>query len=347
MVARRAFTLIEVLVVITIIVVLAGLTLAAINPIRETLRGRQASVIIGTIQTALELAAAQRGASVSPAEHPLAFSVPTRSLFVRAGGGAVATSGTALRCVDPSLVSSGVSSRLLRDDDRFSGLAAAGDVPHLYGLRRDRLKVLGCDWYGFTKWRNLPKPPSGTASVTDDTTAYPDDFFAYAPSQPGFKPDSTSERFTREQVAEQALASALGAGCMEELAKMKALRFGSVATGKSDDDSDPNLCANKRLLVDGEITPDWQVASLQVTGGWQPYRFRGPSIVDPWGSEILFARAASGGILLISAGRDRHFRWKPGTDGVFQTQPGDSQPSGDDKDATLDNISVGNIGLEP
>lgn len=99
---------------------------------------------------------------------------------------------------------------------------------------------------------------------------------------------------------------------------------------------------------------DWSGGESAVTFGsrmyynnsWMRYRLRGTSLVDAWGTEILYVRNSLGNIRLISAGPDGCFVVHPGDrNGIETTLDNYDSASGiftsfngDDKDARKDNI---------
>lgn len=301
----RAFTLIELLVVIAIIAVLAGLLLAGAGPLRQAAKRNATSAVCQAVQQALHVRAAALGGLIEPVEHPLAGSREPRRVFVRANGGAVAVNGEALRGVELSRLPAGDQSRLLLGDDRTADPA----TPHLYGMSRTELTVLGAGLTEVTHYRLLPL---GTGMITDPSVVGR----IVAPNADG--PEVS-----------KVVATALGkAGNEGDLAKLNAL-------WSPPDDDPANRLANGRVYrapteVEGTFTVDGT-----------RYRLRGTGVYDAWGNEILYSLGDKDAIRLTSAGRDGHFRWHPGDNGTLQTAADSTSASGDDRDASQDNIRIG------
>ena len=161
--ARRGFTMIELLMVISIIAVLSSMIVMVAMGLGGDAKKKKTGVIIATIRKGIELTIAGRGGSVSPTEHPFAGSRATRFPFLRAANGAaVATSGLAFKGVDLSQVSisAGGRDQVLADDDVFNDPR----VPMLFGAKREVMGILGATQKLVTKYVQLPKP--GPSSLT-------------------------------------------------------------------------------------------------------------------------------------------------------------------------------------
>src|SRR4051812_5418479 len=104
---RHAFTMLELLIVITVIGVLAGMLIVVIQMIGRTMKVNKTVAIMDIALAGLAVAETQN-INISLVEHPLANSVPPRSPFLRAiavparfaVGDPVATAGEALRMVE-------------------------------------------------------------------------------------------------------------------------------------------------------------------------------------------------------------------------------------------------------
>lgn len=309
---RFAFTLIEMLVVISIIALLAGLLLAGVGPLKNMAKRNTTSAICQGVQQALHVRAAAFGGMIEPAEHPLAASAAPRDPFARAGTGtAVAPNGEALRGVPLTLLNVSDQSQLLLDDDCFSDISS----PHMYGMPRHSMTILGAGLFTVTGYRLLRQ---GTVIITTPHT----DLAGRVVPDPLLPP-------TTGAASTSLISTALGkAGSEGELAKLKAL-------WTPPDDDAANLFHQNRLYrvpstIDGTVTQ-----------GGVRYRLRGTAIYDAWGNEILYSIGEKDALIITSAGRDGHFRFHPGGDGIFQTAAQADAVTGDDKDASTDNIRIG------
>jgi len=325
-----AFTLIEMLVVVAIIAVLAGLLLASVGTVREKVKRGRSQATLALVATAIEGRAAATGGAVAPGEHPLAGSAAPRPGFIRnADGSAVASIGEAYRVQDAAWLPSGFRPRILRNNDHFVG-SPAWSVPGLYGLRRAEIGIFGAWDRRVTTWRNLPRPSSRFDADSDgllDFTAGGADPALYFDQQ-FLVGELDADAVARSRaVVEQMLASEV----MAELAKLKAIRTYDGSAG---------VLANGFVAELGTV-PQWKPGTLQVAGAWHRYGILGTSVVDAWGVEILFGTSASGGAVFTSAGRDGFFRWDHGPDATFQTTANATQAAGDDRDGSSDNIQAG------
>lgn len=307
----NGFSLIELLVVVSIIGVLAGMLLVVSNMLRESAKRSRTSAIQQIIQQALSLQAAQHGGLPSPAEHPLAGSRAPRTSFVRADGAhtAVNPSGMALLGATVADLTTG-SDRLLLPND----LLADPDIPGLYGVARSRLGILGMDTIDETAYFRikLGSPPVDPTVATN--------YLAVAP--------------TETPAQRQALLQFWIPGSpWSELVKL-----GAVNTPT--DDVAAHLIGNGRVWSPEAAGAKASPCRIKDSGTWKSYRLRGAVIVDGWGREMLFSVIDGHSVNLESAGRDGFFRWNHGPDDVFQTDPWGAR-AGDDTDASLDNVTLG------
>ena len=317
MVTRRAFTLIELLVVVVIMALLAGLVVLGAGALGIGSKRAKTETVL---RQGLELTAAERGSLVTAAEHPLAGSAPPRTAFLRAAGGAVATTGEALRGVDPAQVVAAAADRVLAATDRL----ADPDIPMLYALPRADLGVIGVPQAGVTRYRLLPR---GTTTATDVTAA------GYVEVGNGVAADHLD-----------LLQSIYGAtGLQAELVKLGAwqgdvpayrhpLRGGRVVSDVQAGSAGVGATRWAPGMIGDGVHPEASGAR-----NWKAYRLPGVAIVDAWGREVLYGVTLGGALRLMSAGQDGAFVVDPGPDGAIQTPVG-SPPQGDDDDATRDNI---------
>ncbi len=307
----NGFSLIELLVVVSIITLLAGMLLVVSNMLRESAKRSRTSAIQQIIQQALSLQAAQHGGLPSPAEHPLAGSLMPRTSFARADGthAAVTQTGMALLGATAAELTSG-SDRLLMPGD----LLADPGIPGLYGVARSRLGILGMDTIDVTAYFRikLGSPPVDPTVATN--------YLAVAPTE------TTAQR--------QALLQFWIPGSpWSELVKL-----GAVFTPT--DDLAAHLISNGRVWSPEAAGAKSSACRIKDAGNWKSYRLRGAAIVDGWGREMLFSVNDGHSVNLESAGRDGLFRWNPGHDDIFQTDPWGPR-AGDDTDASMDNVTLG------
>ena len=318
---HRGFTLIELLVVISIILVLTGLILGTVSVLRESAKASRTTTIMAAMQQGLGVWAADKGGLPTPAEHPLAGSKAPRLPWVRADGSPLSPGSLGLMAfvgVELSNLPAAFRDRLLLPNDRF----ADPNVPALFGMRRTAIGLLGPGIIDVTEVTVLPTQPTYTAQITN-----PDAVGAGRLVKPTDSPAA----------AEKQLRYLMGKGsAFDELRSIKAL-------WSPPDDEVAKRCANGRVY-------SLSKAGLQLPGtsmvtdvdGPQRYRLRGLGIYDAWGNEILYVLGGNGrNATFVSAGKDGHFRFTPGKDGISQTAPEADAPAGDDRDAGVDNITIG------
>ncbi len=167
------FTLIELIVVISIMAILSSLIMVAVQGLTGKAKEKKTAVIIRAVEVGINLAVASRGSSISPAEHPFAGSQAnaggSRYAFIRGDSrwpGSVSTSGTALKGVpDPSYLSADLD-KLMMPSDIYNEIK----VPILYGAKREDIGVLQSLRKVVTKYRTLPMPPNGQTKVLSPVT---------------------------------------------------------------------------------------------------------------------------------------------------------------------------------
>lgn len=310
--SRRAFTIIEILVVIAIIALLMGLTIGGIGALQRQAKRARTKTTMQMVSQGLNLTRATTGGAPSPCEHPLAGSSDAggRPLFVRRGGGAIASTGMALRGVAPEDLSGGAD-RLLLDDDRF----ADPDLPFLYGMPRGSLGVIGAQLAEVTRYRLLAAPGGG-ARIAPDTG--------------GNVVESTGSAAEVNRAVDYLLGSTL-----PELARQNAVY-------KPPDDLPAHRLAFGRVWspTAAGLKPPTGCTELRVDDAWKPYRLRGKGIYDAWNREILYTLAENGTVRMASAGPDGFFRFLPGRDRIPTTPAHADAPSGGDRDAADDNVAL-------
>ncbi len=311
---RSAMTMIELLVVISIIAVLAAMLLGGAAVLRRSAMSNKSRAILTTVQQAFEQNRALKGGVMAPAEHPLAGSLATRFVFVRADGSPLSATGIALRNASPAQLGAAADRLLLPDD-----IYADNRAPMLYGMPRDRLGVPGAMLPEVTAYRRLDLQ-AGTISAADSA--------GYA------VPDATQAAAGAAQVS-TLLQYVLGTGsATAELSKLGAL---------NSPPDDTQLILNRRVWSDDAPGTASRPRTRVLDGtAMKTYRLRGLGIYDAWDREILYSLTAGGGCRFESAGPDGFFRWNPGVDGVFQTpaHAASALAGSDDRDASIDNLST-------
>ncbi len=342
----QGFSLIEVLVVVSVIAVLAAMILVGSGVLRRQALRERTARILQVVHHGLALARAERGGVTAAAQHPLAGSVPPRSQFIRAGGAPVDTAAAwPYVGVAPGVLPAAAEARLLLPDDHFADLAS----PLLYGMTRSRLGVLGAP---------LPEV-SGHLQVTSSSGLAPRVATLVAPGaerdgltvsadpgaivvtgplrvdNQGGADHTTAER--RLVLMRQYFATVFGSvDIAAELA-----RLGGI-WAPDDDDPAHHLLAGRLWSPDAAgVRVEFSASTVLISGAPVRYRLRGPALYDAWGREILYSLDDAGGISLESAGPDGHFRWRPNPSGVLTTAANATAPSGDDHDATRDNLREG------
>ena len=170
---RGGFTLIELIVVISIMAILSALIIATVQGLMGQAKEKKTAVIIRAVETGINLAVASRGSAISPAEHPFAGSQAdaggSRYAFIRGDSrwaGSVSTSGMALKGVpNPSYLSADLD-KLMMPSDIYNEIK----VPILYGAKREDIGVLQSLRKVVTKYRMLPMPANGQPKVLSPVT---------------------------------------------------------------------------------------------------------------------------------------------------------------------------------
>lgn len=301
---RGGFSLVELLMVISIIALLMAILLPVSGMLRRQARAQQTRGAMLGMLHAMQTWSATKGGSIQPSEHPLAGSAPTRAAFVRGDTyTAVGTTGTAFVGASLSqLTSAGDKPNLLLPTDLF----ADATTPLLFGMARNRIGLLGVPAPGVTSYRLLPAKGSIPSATTTGTLVQPND------------PVSATAELLDMILAER----------RKDLAAQGFL----VAPA-----NDTSLIAGSRVWGP-TVASGWKVPPT--TGGVM-YQIRGVAFYDGWGREILYSLNTQGYPRFESAGPDGYFRWNSGKDKILQTSAWATTPSGDDLDASRDNIKVG------
>ncbi len=320
MTTTRAFTMIELLVVVAIMAILAALTVTAASFMRQAARRTTTQAIMSVVSQALRTHGAERGGTVDPAEHPLAGSAEPRFIFRRPTSpfAAVVATGMALGGVLETNVPAGHRNRLLLPTD------VCGDdaLPMFFGAQRQHLGVLAPAMSGVTAYRIYPPPLSTTWIMANPDIS---GRIVTASGAPTETRSLFQGLFTRTEI-------------MDELDRLKAL----YTPG---DDLPAHLVAGGRVWsadMAGANVPVSHTARVLDAGTWHHYRLRGLTIVDAWGNEMLYSLSNGGRTAhLLSAGKDGHLVWDPGANLAFDTDPWETTPYGDDRRADRDNVTVG------
>lgn len=320
MVMRRALTLIEVLVVIAIIGVLAGLVIGTMSGWGDRSKAARTRVILGMVQQGLATHLAAGGTQLAPIEHPLAGSRAPRSAFIRAGDSSVvADTGLALVGLERlDAVPTAYRPRVLLGEDLCADLR----YPALYALPRHDLAILGAAQQTATQYRRL--------ADTGDVIADPD--ASGRAINPGGNPADHSA----------ALRLTLDATILAELEQV-----GGLAEPPS---THTVALLGGRVVASADLFPQWAPGRLQEGTHWRSYALPGASLRDGWGRELLASMADIGGrVRLLSAGRDGVFTWNPGPDGAIATpiadvlallHGGGGTAAGDDRRGDQDNLGM-------
>ncbi len=176
--SRRGFTLIELMVVISIIAVLAAMVMAVVGLLQRDAKKERTKAILAAMSKGIDLTAAAIGSTISPVEHPLAGSraIGSRFQFMRystphykgtklpAAGtpldvSAIALSGLASTAQLP--LGSGADNQLMLPSDLYADPRSY----LLYGLKREFIGVLGAQQKRVTKYIQLPRPPQGQQNL--------------------------------------------------------------------------------------------------------------------------------------------------------------------------------------
>jgi prepilin-type N-terminal cleavage/methylation domain-containing protein len=315
---QTAFTLVEMLVVISIMAILAALTLSAIKAVQQSNKRSKTQAIMQAVQQGLRLGSAEYGGSLAPAEHPLAGSREPRPAFVRGDlpHASVSTTGVAYRGVLLTNLAASDQGNLMLPDDRF----ADASVPMLYGATRRELTVLAPNYSWVTYYRQLPFQPTYATVVANPATV-------------GVIIDPNGQAGEGKELFAAIFSKG---GTLEALNRLDGLYT-------PPDDDAANLIVNDRVW--SATTAGVKVSSttrVTVGGVEHTYRLRGSAIYDAWGNEIFYRVSGDGSTLTFtSAGRDGVLRFSPGGNGTFESDPWADAAAGDDRLGSDDNIVIG------
>ncbi len=348
---RNAFTLIELLVVIAIIAILASMLLMGARALFGDAKKKKTDAIIAAVNQGLELFGANKGGSISPAEHPLAGSRKASDdyVFVRAVGGAISPppADTAIKGLTALTQISGGGTRVLLPDDIFSDPR----VPLLFGLRREYIYTLAAAHIPTTSFLKVTPVKNGVLDLVNDVDARAsvlltpsiDDRTPWTLATPAY-----DNRADTKKLLDYVFGNS---NALSELAHLKAIYDAPGSENKFKDSNNiltsPTAGNAARILGD-QLTTDMgkrefdngRIQLVDVTKGWKAYRLPGLAIYDAWNQEILCSISPTGRIRLRSAGKD----------GAFVVDPYDSKSidttitnstwtlGADDHDGTRDNV---------
>jgi prepilin-type N-terminal cleavage/methylation domain-containing protein len=343
---NRAFTLIELLIVIAVILILCSLVLVGVDSLKKQARKARTATVLQTCLQSLMAGEQANFGSPAPIEHPLAGSAllaGQRPRFQRQGLGDLDTAGIALDTLVPEKLANDTLRRcVLLRDDRFADPA----MPHLFGMPRGRLRILGAPCKLVSVWRSVPDDGRATWTQTEvdkrPITDHPLKRYKYEGSieetADPLDPDP-AKQIAWEEAGDRVLALALREG-VERLVNLKAIRRCDALRAV---DPDPlilggrvreDCSATGRLIGAGDTWAPGRVKD----GTWKPWIMRGPMIVDDWGGEVLISLDVDKTIRMESAGPDGCFAIHPGPDGVLDTTDTFGTPVGNDREASQDNI---------
>jgi prepilin-type N-terminal cleavage/methylation domain-containing protein len=176
---RHAFTMIELLVVISIIAVLAALIITGASALGIGSKREKTKTILGAVRKGIELTIANKGGSISPVEHPLAGSRALGSRFLFQRFNSPTGMGTSMPAAGAKLDTSSIALAGLNNTNQMPGAAdplnqlmlpsdlyADPKSYLLYGLKREFIGVLGALQKRVTKYILLPKPLQGQQSLS-------------------------------------------------------------------------------------------------------------------------------------------------------------------------------------
>ena len=273
----RGFSLIELLVVITIILILFAISLPVVGMLRRQAQAQLTSASIAGVLQALQVWSAGRGGSVTPAEHPLAGSAAPRAQFVRGDThAAMTTTGMAYSGATPSQLSASDAATLMLPTDLF----ADATTPSLYGMARNRIGQLGVAAPGVTLYRLLPA--SGTIANA---------------SVGGILVQSNDPVTGSAELLDLILSD-----------RRKDLAGQGLMIAPPDDTS---LIASNRVWGPAVIKG---IRNPPTTGGVR-YQIRGLALYDVWGREVMYSLSRDGHPRLESAGPDGFFAIDPSKGG--------------------------------
>lgn len=380
MVNRRvAFTIIELLIVISIIVILVGLLMAGAQAVRKARIKSTSEVIVGMVATALAAAEGERK-SLPIVPHPLASTRNGTLLDFKRGaidpirlqekfksarnGGPVSvalwsmssenadfTVGKSVLPVSISIlggenvmINAGWGDERLLANDVLADINAITAV----GAKRELLGVLGVLDSNIHEHIRCPtvdkiEQRNITTGSIVLSSVITDPFFDRFRVTPSLSFSSSGWVDDQEQAVKRALESSWA-----ELGKVGGIRKSSGYSAW-----------NNRYVYDTSVnfeTSKYTPGSLKVATKYKTFSLHGISVIDGWGVELFISKTANGRVRVISAGKDGCLRINPGTNGVIDTifsrnfrgaKESDSAGSlmdgldGDDKNGVADNISSG------
>lgn len=347
---RRGFTIIELLIVITIVVILVGLLVAGASAVRKASLRTRSEAIVGSVANALAAAVGERK-SLPIVPHPLASTSATRLSFVRGAIDPIrldddhaAIRGTTpagppnLGSANPNLalwskssawtpassVPTGGMGILGSEDKQFianvpnerlldNDVFAATNAPIAFGAKRGLLGVLGITddrLHSYLACPAVDRNGSFRNRITGSTQLQTAVTTANYPELV-HAPKANPSVASWWTDQEEAVKRALESA-WGELGKLQALRTPSRSA---------TAVWGSRFCWDPTINANastWKPGFLN-SGGWKTVSLYGTSVVDAYGNEIFVSRAGDGRIRVLSAGADGCLRVNPGANAVINT----------------------------
>jgi prepilin-type N-terminal cleavage/methylation domain-containing protein len=379
---QRAFTLIELLIVMGLIVLLGGLLLVTVGGARRAVERTETRAIIAQAQTAIASVAASSNVTFSPVPHPLAATAYfqasggrtlPRAIFYRGASRlpedeeSLAVRFTDNNDNDTADWEEGMSltdqRRVVLAGDRFAGYLNEGDVPHLFGLERRSLGVLSASAEWINQTRRLPAPIGLYADDSDPPryiTPIDDSNF---PDEAHLSTHRLTRGETLESNSQRQFQFSLGP-YLFQFAESGAIRSSPEPDTSewfvTEEDGltfkydvkkpitgtyDPH----NRVWIDDSVAPEstWSPGKLFLDDEFVPYQIRGSALIDAYGNEIIIGLGPDSTIIFMSAGADGTFMVNPGENGVIDTSITSYDPR-DPSSLTVDdeNGQVDNIGVQ-
>lgn len=333
-VARGGFSMIELVIVVSVIAVLSGLILAAVGLVDTKTKDARTVAISSTARTAVSQRGVETGGSEFTCVHPFANLTDNseglkRARWFRAdeertleqGGIALATTEQGLL---KGWIPEALKGNLIMDSDLFAGVYEVADCPVYFGVKRYAMRMVGSG-YGINKYRRVSGPPGSKGGVDD-----PRDYLFVMNRD--YADLSNDEEVVRRSVD---LFEYTFGSHLNELKSLRGIKL-------IDESAGGELFLNERAWAMGAPEDFWRPGCIRgVAGsgeGWFEYRLRGMYLCDGWGREML-GFSLDSGFCFASAGEDGVYHVDPGPNGVIDVYVGrDISGEIDDVDGQSDNL---------